>query len=643
MHRISKPMLLRFVQADKLVRGNPTLTEAIGFSDAELSASCLMDWIHPLDRPEFELAIVAGEGKVQARHQCANDDWLTLEWQVRRHQGEVSVLGQSVKSEYKPSLPADTELDVPRSLSKTLDTMARVVEANADGLRCSILLVDPGGEFVTVGAGPSLPAEYNAAVEGLRLGPHVGSCGTATFWNTPVFVEDIWSDPLWEQLRDAAAIAGVSSCWSMPITAVTDGEVLGAMALYNTVPSMPEQHHLNMLEVAARMVGLEIMRDRLEDQLWQGTKMEALGVLAGGVAHDFNNLLATVLGNAELATDELPPQNPTNSYLEGIITASLSAAELCNQMLAYAGRSTSLVEPTDCNHLILELGDLLKVTMSKKVALSFELNNVAGVMADRSQLRQVVMNLLTNASEAHGDAEGEIVISTSSKHYTAQELESEYPNIKLKPGEYVNVRVSDTGVGINSSTQAKIFDPFFSEKKTGRGLGLAAVQGIVIAHNGAINVKSTVGVGTKFSVLLPSIQLPTGESELDGKSVDQGLGARILVVDDEAAVRSVFVKILNHAGYRVVEASDGQEAIDIFEEQAGEIDCVLLDLSMPKLDGEQVFARMREIHSDVRVVLSSGFAEQEVMERFGENSLAGIIHKPARKNLLLAKIAEALV
>jgi CheY-like chemotaxis protein len=138
------------------------------------------------------------------------------------------------------------------------------------------------------------------------------------------------------------------------------------------------------------------------------------------------------------------------------------------------------------------------------------------------------------------------------------------------------------------------------------------------------------------------MQLPTDESELDDKSADQELSARILVVDDEAAVRSVLVKILQRAGYRVVEASDGQEAIDIFEEQVKEIDCVLLDLSMPKLDGEQVFTRMREIRSDIRVVLSSGFAEQEVMERFGEGALAGIVHKPARKNLLLSKIAEAL-
>jgi hypothetical protein len=147
-------MLLRSVQADALVRGNSALTEAIGFSDAELSASLLMDWIHPSDRPELELTVAAGEGKVQARHQCVNDGWLTMEWQVRRHQGVVSVLGLGIQSDEKPSLPADTELDAPRSLSKTLDMMARVVEANADGLRCSILLVDSGGEFVTVGAGP---------------------------------------------------------------------------------------------------------------------------------------------------------------------------------------------------------------------------------------------------------------------------------------------------------------------------------------------------------------------------------------------------------------------------------------------------------------------------------------------------------
>lgn len=635
-------MLLRSVQADAQLRGNPALTEALGFSDSELSASLLVDWIHPSDRPALENAIAAGEGKVMARHQCVNDNWLTMEWEIRRHEGGISVLGLGVQDHLKPSLPADTQLDSPRSLASILDSMARVVEANSDGLRCSILLVDSEGESVTVGAGPSFPAEYNAAVEGLRLGPNVGSCGTAAFWNTPVIVEDIGKDPLWEQLREAAAIAGVSSCWSMPITAVSDGEVLGAMALYNTVPSKPQQHHLNMLEVAARMVGLEIMRDRLEDQIRQGAKMEALGVLAGGVAHDFNNLLAAVLGNAELAMDDLSPQNPTNAFLKNIISASLSATDLCTQMLAYAGRSTSLIEPIDINHLILELGDFLKVTLSKKVSLEFELNDEAGVIADQSQLRQVVMNLLTNASEAHSDTEGKIVISTITKHYTARELESDYPNIELPSGEYVNLQVSDTGMGMSTSTQNRMFDPFFSEKKSGRGLGLAAVQGIIIAHNGAIKVKSTIGVGTEFSVLLPNIQLSTNQFQLGGKPVEPELSAQILVVDDEPAVRSVLVTILDRAGYRVLEASDGQEAVDIFEEKAKEIDCVLLDLSMPKLDGEQAFRRMRGIRSDVRVILSSGYAEQEVMGRFGGNALAGIVHKPVRKKLLLSKIAEAL-
>ena len=520
--------------------------------------------------------------------------------------------------------------------------MACIVEAKNPGMMCSILLVDDSGERVSVGAGPSFPDEYNAAVEGLQIGPTVGSCGTASFWNIPVVVENISEDPLWRDLREAAKIAGVSACWSYPIT-TTGGEVLGAMALYDRVPSAPEKHQMDGLEIAARMVGMAVERDRLEEQLRQGAKMEALGVLAGGIAHDFNNMLSAILGNAELALGFLPADAPSKPMLTEIVAASMSAAELCSQMLAYSGRGAMAAQTIDCNPLILELGSLLQVVLAKKAELRYELSTEAMfILADRSQLRQVIMNLITNASEAIGNNEGVIGIGTEARELTREDLDSLSSDRALEPGEYVKLWVSDTGAGMAATTCAKMFDPFFTTKSTGRGLGLAAVQGIVRRHGGAIYLEGGHGEGTKFSVLLPRVAEPElVETAVADEKTGSG-GAKILVVDDEAAVRDVFSAMLESAGYTVLRARDGQEALEIFRRKGNDIDCVLLDLSMPKLDGDEVFQELQKIRSDVRVILSSGFTEQQVLSRFQDAGLTGVLQKPIQMKDLLNKVAEAL-
>ena len=415
------------------------------------------------------------------------------------------------------------------------------------------------------------------------------------------------------------------------------------MALYDTKPNAPTQHQMDVLEIAARMVGLAVERDRLEEQLRQATKMEAIGVLAGGVAHDFNNLLTTVMGNAELAMTKLPDDAKARQMLQRIVTASVTATDLCNQMLTYAGRGASSIEILDCNALVRELGELLKVALSKKVSLVYELDETPlGVLADRSQLRQVVMNLITNASEAFGGSEGRVVIGTSASAYSREELELRDSNATLAPGEYVHLWVTDTGAGISPTTQTKIYDPFFTTKPSGRGLGLAVAQGIVRSHRGAITAESKPGAGTTFSVLLPRVDLPDDDPRMVSESETERRGGRILVVDDEFEVRQVLVGTLENAGYSVVQACDGQEAIDVFRREADSIDCVLLDLSMPKLDGEEVFAELREIRSDVRVILCSGFTEQEMLNRFEGAGLAGVAQKPSQRHILLAKIADAL-
>ena len=637
-------MILRSADPGEILRVNGAFTEQFGLTSEELAARPFLDWIHPDDRKTMEQELNAGDGSLRARHRTKQDEWTFLEWRVMRNSGNAVALGL-LEDESDAATKADGS-DVPSqrtTLSETLEAMVHIVEAKTDGLRCSILLVDPEHEYVTVGAGPSLPADYNAAVEGLRIGPAVGSCGTASYWNVPIVVEDISQDPLWKDLREAAAIAGVMSCWSVPITGTSGGDVLGAMALYDTKPNAPTQHEMDVLEIAARMVGLAVERDRLEEQLRQATKMEAIGVLAGGVAHDFNNLLTTVMGNAELAMTKLPDDAKARQMLQRIVTASVTATDLCNQMLTYAGRGASSIEIVDCNALVRELGELLKVALSKKVSLVYELDEAPlGVLADRSQLRQVVMNLITNASEAIGGSEGRVVIGASASAYSREELELRDPNATLAPGEYVHLWVTDTGAGISPTTQTKIFDPFFTTKPSGRGLGLAVVQGIVRSHRGAITAESNPGAGTTFSVLLPRVDLPDEDPRMVSERETERRGGRILVVDDEFEVRQILVGSLENAGYSVVQACDGQEAIDVFRRESDSIDCVLLDLSMPKLDGEEVFAELREIRSDVRVILCSGFTEQEMLNRFEGAGLAGVVQKPSQRHILLAKVADAL-
>lgn len=640
--RCNLPMILRSAGAGGLLRVSRTFTERLGLTGEELDAEPLSTWIHPEDREALMQRLERGEGRVQARHRTASGDWVPFDWQVRKHHDGAVALGLfHQEREAASSTPASRTSPDRSSMGKTLDAMALIVEAKNPGMKCSILLTDPGREYITGGAGPSLPHEYNQAVEGLRIGPAVGSCGTATFWNAPVVVENIAEDPLWKDLRDAAGLAGVAACWLHPITA-TEGDVLGAMALYSPEARVPTQHEMDGLEIAARMVGLAVERESLEEQLRQAMKMEALGVLAGGIAHDFNNLLAAIMGNAELALTTLPRTAEEAPMLRGIVTASTSASELCNQMLAYAGRGALSVETLECNALIQELGGLLQVALSKKAELIFDLHDEPlGARADRSQLRQVIMNLITNAAEAIGNSEGRIVLGTSARTFCREDLELHSPDSELEPGDYVLLWVSDTGPGMNPTTQAAIFDPFFTTKSAGRGLGLAAVRGIVRGHQGAITLESAPGVGTTFTVLLPRVPVPHDDAPRTPASGPRTEGSRILVVDDDAEVREVLGRMLESADCRVAEASDGQEAIDLFRREADSIDCVLLDLSMPKLDGEETFHELRKIRDDVRVVLSSGFTEQEILDRFQGFGLAGVVQKPTPMPVLLAKIAEA--
>ena len=387
----------------------------------------------------------------------------------------------------------------------------------------------------------------------------------------------------------------------------------------------------------------EAERRALEDQMKDAQRLESLGVLAGGIAHDFNNLLIGVLGHAELAMADTRRSSPAANNLRGIIVAANQAAGLTQQMLAYSGKGRFMLEHLDVNKVIEEMGRLLKVSISKTAVLQLELTaDIPAVDADGSQLRQVIMNLITNAAEAVGDNEGVISIATGTISCDSDYLLSAFHAKDLPCGQYVYIEVTDTGEGMDRGTLSKIFDPFFTTKFTGRGLGLAAVQGIIRGHLGAICVNSIVGQGTTFKVLLPAVTQPAEPAcEEEPRAALEGSGT-ILLVDDEETVRVVGAGMIESLGYTALVAESGAEALEIFEARKSEIDCVLLDLTMPSMNGGEVFRTLRAIKDDVRVILSSGYNEAEIVERFSGEGLAGFIHKPYGINALSAALEEVL-
>jgi PAS domain S-box-containing protein len=382
-------------------------------------------------------------------------------------------------------------------------------------------------------------------------------------------------------------------------------------------------------------------KEKMEKQLQNVQKLESLGVLAGGIAHDFNNLLMAILGNAELALMQLSQVAPGRENIEDIVKVSTRAADLCKQMLAYSGKGKFVVEPLDLAEVVREITHMMEISISKKSLLKLNLaENLPAVMADATQMRQVIMNMVINASEAIGDVSGVISISAGAMECDRSYLRESYLDEELEEGLYCYLEVSDTGSGMDEETLARIFDPFYTSKFTGRGLGLAAVLGIVRGHRGAIKVSSEMGKGTNFKILFPacdSVAAQRQRIEEELHPLWQGSGT-ILLVDDEETVRSVGKRMLEMLGFEVLVAEDGQQAVKIFREKSASIACLLLDLTMPHLDGEQTFREIRRIQKDVRIIMCSGYNEQDISQRFIGKKLTGFIQKPYQ----LASLSEVL-
>ena len=391
----------------------------------------------------------------------------------------------------------------------------------------------------------------------------------------------------------------------------------------------------------------EAERERLQVRVRQAEKAESLAVLAGGIAHDLNNLMMGVVGNVDLARLKLPGGGAVADNLAEIERSAHRASDLARQMLAYAGQGVIELRLLDLNALMLELRGVIESSVPGNASAHFELSpDLPQVRGDREQLRQAVMNLVANSIEALGPEGGVLRIRTEAQHCEQTYLDGVFEEDEQLRGDYVTLEFSDTGCGMDGEVRQRLFEPFFTTKFTGRGLGMSAVQGIVKAHHGAINVYSEPGSGSCIKLWFPVAQTaPVPAGELSAPPVTEALprtAGLVLLVDDEPAVREVGVQLLGRAGFDIVPAATGMEALALFARRPGKFDCVVLDLTMPQMSGEETLARLRELRPGVPVVIASGFNPYDVAQRLGGAAVEAILQKPYEARELIEAIQSAM-
>lgn len=388
----------------------------------------------------------------------------------------------------------------------------------------------------------------------------------------------------------------------------------------------------------------EEQRKRLEAQIQHAQRLESLGVLAGGIAHDFNNLLTAIMGHASMACLFLSEQSPARASIDAVLAASKNAAQLTKQMLAYSGRGKFVISPINLSQIVEDTSRFAASLLSKKATLTFNLaREISLIQADAAQIGQVLINLMTNASEALGDRTGSIRVSTGAIWARDNEFAVVGSESMLPAGHYIFLEVADTGCGMSKDTLARIFDPFFTTKFTGRGLGLAAVLGIVRGHGGTLEVETEQGRGSRFRVLFPASAAPDPPVSLPAESerTEWHAHGSVLVVDDETAVRELAAEILRRRGLTVITAVDGDDALRQFKANLDKIRAVLLDMTMPGFNGIEVFQQMAQIKSGVKVFLCSGYNMQDLDRTILPGGLAGFLRKPYLPEELIRCIRSA--
>ncbi|NLI48105.1 MAG: PAS domain S-box protein [Acidobacteria bacterium] len=652
------PDLLCIVGLDgRFRRLNGAWTETLGYGPAELEARNLLDLLHPDDRPAAAgaLARLTGGDSVRGlvtRFCCRDGGWRWLEWAVSPSAQQQLVYG-AARDITEPRRAQEALRVLVESTAGAIGTdfFGRLVRSLAEALdfRCALVAELAGPDD---GSMRTLAAWLDDRVVENFEYPLPGTpCGEAVSQGVCICPRD-----LRRRFPDFKGFLDIPlECYFGSALANTRGKPIGVLAVMDVRPREDSALAGSLLRIFSNRAAAELERLRgeeaslnLERQLQHAQKLESLGVLAGGIAHDFNNLLMAILGNADLALLETSTAHPARPYVEDIIKASLRAAGLCQQMLAYSGRGHFRIETLDLNEMVREMTDILEVSITKKAVLRYDLSpELPKVRGDATQLRQVVMNLITNASDALGDGSGVISLVTGTRHFRGGERFGVLQGEKLTPGRYVCLDVADTGCGMDAATQARLFDPFFSTKFTGRGLGMAAVLGIIRGHHGGIRVRSEPGRGTAVTVLLPPVEndepaAGSAEVEPPARAEPWRWRGMVLLVDDEEAVRALAERMLRRLGFEVVTAADGASAVEQFRARRREITAVVLDLTMPAMDGGETLQALRAADPGVRVLLASGYDEGDVSRRFGDGGPDAFIQKPYRLATLRAKLRHIL-
>ena len=398
-------------------------------------------------------------------------------------------------------------------------------------------------------------------------------------------------------------------------------------------------------DIAAHKKSDDERRD-MERQLLHAQKLESLGVLAGGIAHDFNNLLMAIMGNLDVALQDIEAGADGRSFIDEAMRAARRASELTQQMLAYSGRGKFLVRPIDLGAVIEAHLPLFRTAVGGRVTLDLEIApTLPTVLGDAEQIQQALINLLTNAADAIGEEPGVVRIVVRDEHLDADALADNQTFSPVAPGRFVTVSVLDTGCGMDAQTKARLFDPFFTTKFTGRGLGLPAVQGIMRGHKGGVFISSGPGSGSLVRLAFPASPAPTTSPSPLRSSAAGSAGAepvgRVLVADDETAVALLCQRMLERMGYHVVCVQDGEAALSAFETAPQDFSCVLVDLTMPKVDGLTVARRIREIRGDIPVLVSSGYGRETAAAGIREVGASGFIQKPYTMRALRDAITRA--